>query len=99
MKNRNDLSVFLHELYPDANFYFQPPENTKIKYPAVIYELSSMPTKYADNRPYSVKHKYTVTLIIDNPDSEYIDIFANLMHFDRVFVSDDLYHYVYSIHY
>ena len=99
MKNRADLSTFLHELFPDGHIYFEPPENTKILYPAVIYELSSMPTKYADNRPYNVKHSYSVTLITDNPDNEYIDTFANLMHFDRVFVSDNMYHYVYSIYY
>ena len=101
MKNRHDLSIFLHELgaVPDDNVYFEPPENTKIKYPALIYELSNMPTKFADNNPYNVKHAYTVTYITNNPDSEYIDILANLMKFDRVFVSDDMYHYVYSIYY
>jgi hypothetical protein len=101
MKNRHDLSIFLHELgaVPDDNIYFEPPENTKIKYPALIYELSNMPTKFADNNPYNVKHSYTVTYITNNPDSEYIDILANLMKFDRVFVSDDMYHYVYSIYY
>ena len=101
MKNRHDLSIFLHELgaVPDDHIYFEPPENTKIKYPALIYELSTMPTKFADNNPYNVKHAYTVTFVTDNPDNEYIDILANLMKFDRPFVSNGMYHYVYSIYY
>ena len=39
----------------EPHLYYQPPENVKLVYPCVIYQLASFTSRYADNLPY---HQY-----------------------------------------
>lgn len=82
--------------------YFQAPSNTSIGYPCIIYALSRINTKYADNILYRSKKAYTVTYIDKNPDAEFPDIYLKSQpytHFDRKFTSDNLHHWVFTTYY
>lgn len=101
LSNRKDLSELLRSILGDnrENVYFQPPESLKLKYPCIVYELGSyLPTK-ADNKAYLIRESYSITLITKLPDTEIGKQLLNVegSKFDRYFVNDNLYHYVFTI--
>lgn len=77
---RTDLQAFLQEItgLPEDRVLFQPPENTKLSYPCVIYRLSDLDQVYADNKNYRNQHCYEIRLISKNPDSKHIETFNKL---------------------
>ena len=93
------LSPILHAFAP--NVYFQPPEETKLKYPCIVYELDDIDAFYADNAPYCFNSRYSLTYITRDPDDEKRYGIAKLpmCKFDRFFTSDNLNHYTYTIYY
>lgn len=102
MGSRLDLQTELEAVLGSKNVYFQPPATIKIKYPAIVYSLGGMHSRYADNRVYMNGKNYTVTLIHTDPDNTIIDdIIEHFKYcsFDRVYSMDNLYHYVFEIYY
>lgn len=102
MSSRIDLHTELVALMaPGGHVYYQPPENIKLEYPAIVYRLNGIPINHADNSSYHKKKQYELTLMVKDPDSEYIDMLANLPYcrFNRGFVADYLNHYVFTIYY
>lgn len=81
--------------------YFQPPPSLRIAYPCIVYSLSNIDTKFADNRPYAHQRQYSLTVIDKNPDSAIVDRVAELPRcsFDRMYTADNLYHWAFSIYY
>lgn len=81
--------------------YFQPPPSVKMVYPCVLYSLSEINTKYADDNPYLNKTRYTITVIDKDPDSKIPNTFLKmpLCRFDRSYSSDNLNHWVFSLFY
>lgn len=79
--------------------YFQPPNNTKIQYPCVVYEVSGDKVERAGNRLYFHTKRYQVTVIDRDPDSELPDMVIELplCEFDRFFTADNLNHHVYTL--
>lgn len=96
---RIELQRSLEEKIGSRNVYFQPPESTKIKYPAFIYNLSNIRTNKADNIKYKLMNEYTGMYITDDPDDPVIQELLSLPYtsFDRSYISENLYHNVYSI--
>lgn len=83
------------------NVYYQPPANLRMKYPRICYELSKIRSRDADDRVYRQTFHYTVTVIDTKPDSEMtaaMGLLAKASH-DRHFISDNLYHDVFSVWY
>lgn len=74
--------------------YFQPPDNTAINNPCIIYKISDGDTRFADNLPYVHKVRYQITVVDDDPDSTIPDRIAKLQMCIRGnrFISDGLYH-------
>lgn len=71
LSRRQQLHVKLVELFgPDIPIHFQPTSNLTLKYPCVVYELDTMVTTHADNRPYTVRDRYQVSTITDDVDSD-----------------------------
>jgi len=101
MGQRTELHAILADILGSSAVYFQPPETIKIKYPCIIYERSYNDVRFADNNPYSTKHRYTLTVIDKNPDSELPDKIAALpmCRSNRMFTNDNLNHYVFDIYY
>ena len=88
MASRLELQEELEEILGSRNVYFQPPESVKMKYDAIVYNLSDIRIDYADDKVYKKNRSYEVTVISRNPDNE---IAENLLdHFK--FISDNLYH-------
>lgn len=101
IKNREELKDFLRSVLGSNNVYFQPPESLKLSYPCIIYELSNYDTIKADNKSYVIHKQYSITLIMKLPDED-DEFFKKILNeetatFDRVFVNDNLYHYVFTI--
>lgn len=101
MKTRLDLHKELMDIVGHGRVFFQPPENLQIKYPAVIYELSDIDAKYADDIWYKKDKKYNVTYVTKDPDDPIIDAICEMRNcsFDRSFRTSGLNHYVYTIYY
>ena len=99
MGERLDLSKKFKMIAP--NVYFQPPASVKMQYPCIRYELADIHTTHADNRLYTAKRRYTVTVIDKDPDSQipFVLIEFPLCSFDRHYVADNLHHWVFGIYY
>lgn len=102
MGNRLALHNKLSEILGTTNLYYQQPENYKIKYPCIIYNQEAGDIKKANNKVYSYTKKYSVTCIYntDNEDIilEMLDSFE-YCRLENVFVSDNLYHYIFTLYY
>jgi hypothetical protein len=81
------------------NVYFQPPQNSQIQYPCIIYERDGSDAGRADNVLYRHTRRYQVTVIDRNPDSELPDMVEGmpLCRFDRFFTADSLNHHVFNL--
>ena len=98
-RSRIELSEILHRIC--GNVYFQPPTNTKLSYPCIVYKLERMDVRFADNGPYRICDEYSITYITRDPDD--INIRTILMlpycRFDRAFSSDNLHHNAYTLYF
>lgn len=103
MKTWNELQEILQGILGnDGKAYFQPPENIKLKYPCIVFERTNALISYADNNPYQVTKRYTVTLITKSADNDkYLDQLLQLpmCTFDRQFITDNLVHDVFNIYF
>lgn len=103
MKTWDELQEILQEIMgEDGKAYFQPPENLKISYPCIVFERTNALINYADNKPYSITKRYTVTLITRGSDNDkYLDQLLKLpmSTFDRQFITEGLVHDVFSIYF
>lgn len=98
MERRLKLHQILVSLANNA--YYQPPENTKIKYPCFIYHLNDATINHADDINYVYRKRYTVTYITRDPDDHNIPNMLNTFRycsFDRWYASDNLHHFVYDL--
>lgn len=83
------------------NVYYQPSGNLGMKYPCICYELDKLQNRSADDRVYRQTVHYTVTVIDAKPDSEMaadVSMLEKCAH-TRHFISDNLYHDVFSVWY
>lgn len=101
MGSRLDLSKKLRALMGNDHVYFQPPENIKMKYPAIVYSLSRINRTPADNIGYLNVTGYSLTYITHDPDDPMIQKIAELPYctLDRPFTKDHLNHYNYTLYY
>jgi len=101
MGTRLDLQGVLEDLLESEHVYFQPPENLVMQYPAIVYRRDYHSSEHADNRPYSQKMRYQVTVIDRDPDSELPKKVLDLptAAFVRHFSTEGLNHDIYSVYY
>lgn len=103
MDLRLELHSKLSELtgIPSTRVYFQAPPNIMLHYPCIIYSLSDIYGRYADNGGYMSKDEYTITVIDRDPDSGIHRHISELplSSFDRFYTADNLNHYVYRVYY
>ena|SRR3569833_2139919 len=97
---RLGLQAILESALGSGNVYFQPPNDTKMQYPCIVYERDSDSVKHADNEPYNLVQRYQVTLIDNNPDSTVVDKLRALplSAFNRRFSTSGLNHDVFVIY-
>lgn len=102
MGRRLDLHEELKALLGSSNVYFQPPETIKLKYPCIIYHLSTVDSQYADNHAFTYNHRYTIQAIAKDPDWTFPDKLGKSMkmiRFDRFFTANNLNHWNFELYY
>ena len=104
-ERRSGLDALLRSIVKQRcgseNVYYQPPANLRMKYPCITYELDKIRNRNADNSVYRQTVHYMVTVIDTKPDSEMtaaMSLLEKASH-DRHFISDNLYHDVFSVWY
>lgn len=101
MDRRLNLQEILANILGSSNVYYQPPETIKLQYPCIIYERDDIDQKYANNRSYINRVRYSLTLITRSPDSELIKAILDLPYcsYDRYYAADSLNHDTFTLYY
>lgn len=101
MRSRLDLHEILCGILGSRNAYFQPPESTKMQYPAIRYSLSDIDNQHADDLPYRQSWVYQLIVIDKDPDSIIADKVAQLpmCSMDRSYTADNLNHFVFTLYF
>lgn len=100
--SRKELGKKLREILGTDNVYFQPPNNTKINYPCIIYNKERQKISNSDDIHYLAFDKYEVLVIDRNPDSEIVNNICSSFDYSRVerhFVKDNLNQTTLTIYY
>lgn len=100
MLTRLELHEELCSILDSRHVYFQPPENVKMIYPAIVYSLNNLTSDHADNDIYVQSKQYMITLIDEDPDSEVLERLKKYRRarFVRYYAADNLNHYVFTIY-
>ena len=101
MDRRQKLQELLKNILGSDKVYFQPPSNTKLEYPCIVYKRSDIDVTYADNVPYKTMVRYSITLIGKSPESNIVKELLKIPYcsYDRFFTSDNLNHDTFSLYY
>ena len=101
MASRLGLQSKLEELLGSRNVYYQPPENLKMNYPAIVYSKTIPDIKRANDKIYLQKNCYEIIVISKRPDDPVINKLENLQmcEWERHYVSDNLHHDVLTLYY
>ena len=101
MDRRLSLQAILVNILGSNNVYFQPPETIRLQYPCIIYERSNIDEKYADNRAYMSRVRYSLTLITRSSESDLVKKILELPYcsYDRYYAADTLNHDVFTLYY
>lgn len=94
MASRLELQSKLEELLGSRNVYYQPPENLKISYPAIIYSKRDIDSTHANNINYVNFTSYSIIVVDRKPDNPVIlkILELPLSRYDRHYISDNLNH-------
>ena len=103
IKVHNMLSTLVDIQEPDGDdhVYFNPPENIKIKYPAIIYSRNSIDNSHADDLPYLQNMSYQVTVVGVDRDSPISNKLSKMKccRYNRSYIYDNLNHDVFTLYY
>lgn len=99
LSNRLKLQTKLEEILGSEHVYFQPPPSIKMEYPCIVYEFAEYDVRHANNKIYMGKDRYKLTFITRKvgPLEGLLDL--PYCSFDRPYISNNLYHYVYNLYY
>lgn len=100
MRTYRDLLHMLRLAVQYDQVYFQPPENLKIRYPAVVFHLSKIEIDHASDVPYKGAKEYSVTLITKDPEPDVIDEILKIPYssLDTTYISDGMNHFVFTVY-
>ena len=102
MAKRETLHEELCSILGSRNVYFQTPENVKMKYDAIRYQLGGKDLKRANNKVYKTTNQYEGVIITTNPDTGIPDkLLAHfeMVSFGRPYTADNLNHYPFTLYY
>ena len=97
-KNRLWVQDLLETLLGSRNVYFRPPEEVRMRYPAIVYDYSDLANTHASNVIYKTSEFFTITLIDKNPDSKFVNDLIKIpgMRYDRSYIADGLNHFTFN---
>lgn len=101
MERKNEISALLHTLPVNDEVHFQPSEKVKLTYPCILYWFDRYTDFFASDGRHIVREVYTVTHVYQDPNQNLRGVIRSLftyVDFDRVYVADNLYHDVYTVH-
>lgn len=105
-KTRLDLQNILENILGrrednKQNVYFSPPTGYKLVYDCIIYKRSKPWVTHADDRRYLGRECYSITLITTNPDTRIPEkiLALPMCTKEREFMSDELYHTVFTLYF
>lgn len=100
MDDRILLESRLKEILGSPNVYFQPPDTMKLKYDCIVYSLSDIVNKHANNTVYKQDIAYELTVICRNPDNKVFLEVSSLpkCRYIRHYKSNNLNHYKFTIY-
>lgn len=101
MDRRLELQTILENILGSRNVYFQPPSNTKLSYPCIIYDRSNIESRYANNTKYNTRVRYSLILIGRSPESTLVKELLKLPYcsYDRFYTADGLNHDSFTLYY
>lgn len=102
MDRRLELHERLIEILGNKNVYFQPPASVYLSYPCVIYNIGNGDIKRADNSVYMHTNSYEIMFIYKSPNTEILEQMLGsftMCNVSRVYVADNLNHYVFNVYY
>lgn len=100
-RNRLALNEKLCSILGSRNVYHDPPSNTHLNYPCIIYKRAAVESRRADNIRFINWYPYEVQIISKDPDYELFDTFLSYFEYGREgapFVSDNLHHSNFTIY-
>ena len=92
----------LEALMGPQHVYFQPPASVHLAYPCVIYNLQAGDMKHADDSVYAYTNRYELMFIYRKPNMEIVEKVMRtfpMCSISRIYVADNLYHYVFNLYY
>lgn len=100
-KTRLEFHEVLCSLIGNRNVYFQPPASVRMKYPCLVYSLSDVDNKKADDISYLTSKQYSVTAIDTDPDSDIWEKLIELPYsrLNRTYTADNLNHWVVTVYF
>ncbi len=106
MDRRLKLDAELRELLQEqlgyVHLYFQPTENSRMQYDAIIYRQNTFDVRFANNRSYNIRYEYQVIAVSREPDSTLpraIQERFPLCSPGRKYMADNLYHFPFTLYY
>lgn len=99
-RSSQELQTTFEELLESRNVYYNPPASVKMSYPAIVFRRSRINNTFANNAVYRQTFPYEVTVITRDPDASIVSKISMLpmCSFDRSFVSDNLYHNIFTLY-
>lgn len=102
MANRADLHEELCELLGSRNVYFQTPEDVKMSYDAIRYQLAGKDIIHANDEIYQFTNCYDGVVITRDPDTGIPDAILShfkMCRFGRPYCANNLNHYPFTLYY
>ena len=100
-QRRQELHEIFCNILGSRECHFQPPATIELRYPTIIYELSTSDIRYADNSLYKHRWCYSVTAITRDPETDIPEKIAELplCRANRFYQADNLNHYNFTLYY
>lgn len=100
---RAELHKKLCTMLGSRQVYYQPPEDVKMRYPAITYDLYRVNQRFAGDTNYRLMPAYSVTIIDRSTDLDWIDTmfatFEKYCSLERTYTADNLVHYSFILYY
>lgn len=100
-ERREDFQEHLKKVFDGVEVYYMPPESIRMTYPCFVINLDHVDNLYSNGCIYSSRICFTVTYISRHVDDYIIGDMLNAQlytSFDRVYVADNLRHYVFGVY-
>lgn len=102
MADRLALHNKLTTILGSKNVYYQPPSNISLSYPCIVYNQNVGEALKASNKLYTYTKMYEITFIFRTSNDTIITDMLNEFTYckaDRTFITDNLYHYTFTLYY